>query len=75
MVPGSSGYPPTMTENQPAREPAEDPEVHHGEVPEGAQPTTNQPINAEPRPRVGPALVAVVVVVLVVVIILALTML
>jgi hypothetical protein len=71
MVPARRGYGPAMTENQPGR----DPEIHVGEVPEGAQPTTNQPLNAEPRPRLAPAVVTILLVAAVVVIILALTML
>jgi hypothetical protein len=39
------------------------------------RPTTNQPINAEPRPRFTPLLLVVAILVVVVVVILALTLL
>ena len=71
MVTGSAGYRPGMTENQPRH----DPEIHHDEVPDGAEPTTNQPLNAEPRPRLAPALVTILLLAVVVAIILVLTLL
>jgi hypothetical protein len=60
-----------MTEN----EPRPGPEVHLHEVPEGERPTTNQPLNADPRPRFTPAVVTAILVAAIVVLILALTML
>lgn len=59
-----------MTENAP-----HDPEIRRHEVPEGARPTTNEPLNAGPRPTVTPALITALLVVVAVVVILALTVL
>ena len=44
----------------------------HPEIPEGARPTSDQPLNAEPRPRLSPLLITVGLVVLAVVVIIAL---
>jgi hypothetical protein len=45
----------------------------HAEIPADAHPSTAQPLNAEPRPRLSPLLITVGLVVLVVVGIIALT--
>jgi hypothetical protein len=45
----------------------------HPRIPEGARPTSDQPLNADPRPKLGPVLIAVGLVLLVVVAIIALT--
>jgi hypothetical protein len=70
MTPYVGGYRPTMSQSPYP----DDREIHHGEVPEGAQPVTNQPLNADPRPRLSPAIIAGLLVAAVVVIILALTL-
>jgi hypothetical protein len=44
------------------------------ELHEGARPTTNQPLNAEPRPRLTPLVLVVVLLAVVVVVFLALTL-
>ena len=45
------------------------------EIAAGARPSVNQPLNADPRPRIAPAVVVVGILVVVVVVILALTLL
>ena len=44
---------------------------HH----EGDLPTTNQPLNAKPRPKVGPAVLVVVILAVALVIVFGLTLL
>jgi len=45
------------------------------EIAAGARPSVNQPLNADPRPRIAPAVVVVGILVVVLVVILALTLL
>jgi hypothetical protein len=45
------------------------------EIAAGARPSVNQPLNADPRPRVAPAVVVIAILVAVLVVILALTLL
>jgi hypothetical protein len=61
-----------MSINQPGSEHRRS--ITHDEVPEGAHPTTDQPLNAEPRPQFSPIAIAVLVLTVVVVIIFALTL-
>jgi cell division septal protein FtsQ len=63
-----------MSEDQPRTGP-DDPRDTSEQIREGERPTTNQPLNAAPRPRVAPALLVVLILAAVVVIILALTLL
>lgn len=45
----------------------------HPRIPEGARPTSDQPLNADPRPKLSPVLIAVGLVVIAVIVIIALT--
>jgi hypothetical protein len=74
MVADLAGYRSSMSEDLPRRD-QEQREDAADQIREGARPTTNQPLNAAPRPRVAPALLVVLILAAVVVIILALTLL
>jgi hypothetical protein len=74
MVAPASGYGAAMSEQRPERRHELGPEPGH-EVPDGARPSVNQPLNAEPRPRVGPGIIVAILLAIVVVVLLALTLL
>jgi hypothetical protein len=73
---GADGYRSSMSDQQPRREQETEQRTEkvNREVPEGAHPTVNQPINAEPRGRFAPAVVTLLIVACIVMLILALTM-
>jgi len=72
MAAPAKGYVAAMSEQRPDRRHELGPEPGH-EVPDGARPSVNQPLNAEPRPRLGPGIIAAILVALVIVVLLALT--